>query len=386
MVLYRLLNDNRAPFLPAYPAPVSFEDRESAASRRLRGDLFPAPAHADSKLSHIIFTATAFKAEDRFDSPADMKNALEEYVRKVLTANNAAENSPAPAPARYVPTRQTQPKRKDGADSVTAKDKAAFAEAFRDDDQDDIPEKKDLKKSYILIGILSVVLVVLIVIFVNILKGDEEDFIIPEYNETTTEQVTGDTVTTEADITEEESTEEETTEEETTEEETTEEETTAEETTEEETTEEETTEEETTEEETTVEGTTAEEPTEPKPVAGSTDSSGRVYFDLTDYYVIYASQSEENAEIIIELNNLPDENPVPANNVYICTEAAGTIIDKSVLEVSIVPGDQESYLCYLKITDEFFIYSPDEYTYYVEFSAGAIETSTAVNTETKIEL
>ena len=54
--------------------------------------------------------------------------------------------------------------------------------------------------------------------------------------------------------------------------------------------------------------------------------------------------------------------------------------------MSIVPGDQQSYLCYFEITDEFFIYSPDEFDYYIELSAGAVETSSAVSTETKIEL
>ncbi len=374
MVLYRLLNNNRAPFLPAYPSPVSIEDREKAATRRLRGDMFPAPANADSKLAHIIFTATAFKAEDRFDSPADMKSALEEYVRKVLTANNSA--SSAPTSVNYVPSRQTPPKRKDGADSVTAKDKAAFAEAFRDDEQDDIPQKKDYQKWYLLIGVLSVILVVLVIICIQIIRSNDDDIVFnPDYSETTTEPST----------TEEETTEEETTEEETTEEETTEELTTEEETTEEETTEELTTEEGTTEKETTEE-TTAEETTEAKIQAGTSDSSGRVYFDLTDYYVIYTPQSEGDTEIVVELNNLPDENPVPGSKAYICTIASGTIIDKSELGMSIVPGDQESYLCYFEITDEFFIYSPGEFEYYIELSAGAIETSSALSTETKIEL
>lgn len=375
MVLYRVLNNNRAPFLPAYPAPISFEDREIAATRRLRGDMFPAPANADSKLAHIIFTATAFRPEDRYDSPADMKNALEEYVKKVLVAGSTAEKNPAPV--NYVPVRQPSQKRKDGADSVTDRDKAAFAEAFRDDEQDDLPEKKDYKKWYILIGALSVALVVLIVIFVNLLKGNDDDIVYnPDYGQTTTEQVT-----TEPETTEEETTEEETTEEETTEEETTEEETTEAETTEEETTEAETTEEETTEEETTEQATT-----EAKAQAGTTDNSGRVYFDITDYYVIYTPQSEGDTEIVVELNNLPDGNPIQGGKAYICTVASGTIIDKSEINMSIVPGDQQSYLCYFEITDEFFIYSPDEFDYYIELSAGAVETSSAVSTETKIEL
>lgn len=37
LVLYRLLNDNRLPFMPQYPAPLRFQDRENAQAMRLSG-------------------------------------------------------------------------------------------------------------------------------------------------------------------------------------------------------------------------------------------------------------------------------------------------------------------------------------------------------------
>ena len=47
IVLYRFMNNNRAPFLPPYPTPIKYADRESAMNRRMDGETIPAPANAD---------------------------------------------------------------------------------------------------------------------------------------------------------------------------------------------------------------------------------------------------------------------------------------------------------------------------------------------------
>lgn len=76
IVLYRLLNDYRAPFLPAAPNPISFTDREEAQNRRMRGEPFPNPAHASGEMAAVIRKACAFYPQDRFASAADMGEAL----------------------------------------------------------------------------------------------------------------------------------------------------------------------------------------------------------------------------------------------------------------------------------------------------------------------
>ena len=79
MLLYKLLNNNRLPFLPAYPAPISLSDREQSFARCMRGEKFPTPANADFKLSTIISKATAFRADERYISPLAMLSQLETY-------------------------------------------------------------------------------------------------------------------------------------------------------------------------------------------------------------------------------------------------------------------------------------------------------------------
>lgn len=87
LVMYRLLNDGRLPFFPAYPAPITFSDRENAMAQRMNGVAFPAPKYADAKVAEIIVKACAYNAEDRFATPAEMRQALE--TMQVMSANNA---------------------------------------------------------------------------------------------------------------------------------------------------------------------------------------------------------------------------------------------------------------------------------------------------------
>lgn len=77
IVMYRLLNDNRTPFLPAYPAPISHTDRESALMRRVLGEKIPAPKNADGRLAEIVLKACAYKPPERYPSPMQMRHELE---------------------------------------------------------------------------------------------------------------------------------------------------------------------------------------------------------------------------------------------------------------------------------------------------------------------
>ena len=90
LVLYRLLNDNRLPFMPQYPAPLRFQDRENAQAMRLSGVPIPAPAHADPALANVIAKACSYNAEDRFATATDMRLALESLLQPEKTVENIA--------------------------------------------------------------------------------------------------------------------------------------------------------------------------------------------------------------------------------------------------------------------------------------------------------
>lgn len=89
LVMYRLCNRNRLPFLPPAPQPLSHQDKDNAMLRRMQGDPMDPPVDADDKLTAIIFKASAYLAADRYATPTQMRKELEDYVDSL-----AEETSP----------------------------------------------------------------------------------------------------------------------------------------------------------------------------------------------------------------------------------------------------------------------------------------------------
>ena len=79
LVMYRMLNKGRLPFLPAAPNPITANDREQSLQQRFQGKAIPAPCDADEELSNIILKACAFNVKDRFATAEEMKDALTRY-------------------------------------------------------------------------------------------------------------------------------------------------------------------------------------------------------------------------------------------------------------------------------------------------------------------
>lgn len=84
MVLYRLLNGGRLPFLPTHAAGP--EDVQTALEKCLSGEPLPKPAECDPALFSIIQKACDANMYKRFKSPALMKAELVKYL-EALRAN-----------------------------------------------------------------------------------------------------------------------------------------------------------------------------------------------------------------------------------------------------------------------------------------------------------
>ena len=78
MVMYRLMNNNRAPFMPAYPKPVSMDERDRALMLRMSGEKIPKPNQVNKgRLVEIVLKACAYRPEERYSSPVIMRQELE---------------------------------------------------------------------------------------------------------------------------------------------------------------------------------------------------------------------------------------------------------------------------------------------------------------------
>lgn len=79
LVLYRLMNGNKSPFmLPGQASTSSLMDMANA--RRFAGEPLPPPVNADIELSKIILKACAYEPRNRWQRPEDLYDALAELA------------------------------------------------------------------------------------------------------------------------------------------------------------------------------------------------------------------------------------------------------------------------------------------------------------------
>ncbi len=76
IVLYRLLNGNRLPFLDSEKQLLNPNERRNAIERRIRGEALPVPCDASPAMANLILRACAFDPNKRFSSATEMKQAL----------------------------------------------------------------------------------------------------------------------------------------------------------------------------------------------------------------------------------------------------------------------------------------------------------------------
>ena len=77
LVLYRMLNKNRGPFLPQPPEAITYDNREQALARRMSGEPLPRPFYGEGRLGEIVLKACAFDPKDRYSSPQQLRQELE---------------------------------------------------------------------------------------------------------------------------------------------------------------------------------------------------------------------------------------------------------------------------------------------------------------------
>ena len=134
LILYRIYNGNHAPF----------EDEHTSAAeaerRRLAGEELPAPLYADYELAEIIRKACSSNPEERYQSPAEFKQALVLYMKRNYVADELivppiylAEDTTVSEEARNEPVEPVQ------FTDVSALDRE-FVEAFQPHNTRGLPD------------------------------------------------------------------------------------------------------------------------------------------------------------------------------------------------------------------------------------------------------
>jgi len=76
LLMYRLANGQRLPFLPLPPNEIIYSDNEKAIKRRMDGEKIPAPAFVGAELSDIILKMCAYDRNKRYKTANEVKVAL----------------------------------------------------------------------------------------------------------------------------------------------------------------------------------------------------------------------------------------------------------------------------------------------------------------------
>ena len=82
LVMYQLLNRNRMPFEPVDNILLTFEDKEEALWRRLKGELISPPVDAPEGLGRIIVKACTADRKARYQSAHEMYTDLMEWRKE----------------------------------------------------------------------------------------------------------------------------------------------------------------------------------------------------------------------------------------------------------------------------------------------------------------
>lgn len=105
IVLYKLRNHNRLPFISLEKQLITYRDKENALNKRMAGEKLPKPVEAGDAFAEVILKACAFNREDRFANAEEFREALErvragggpvrsEHIHKKQESISTPQNAP----------------------------------------------------------------------------------------------------------------------------------------------------------------------------------------------------------------------------------------------------------------------------------------------------
>ena len=130
LVLYKLMNHNRLPFLNLEKQLITYRDKENALTRRMSGETPPAPVDAGEAFGSVILKACAYDAKERYQTPDKFREALEEIRYGTANRERGVHEKPKPVEERPVP--ESMPKfLQEGAARQLARTSQLNTEAIR---------------------------------------------------------------------------------------------------------------------------------------------------------------------------------------------------------------------------------------------------------------
>lgn len=99
IVLYKLRNRNRLPFLNLEKQLITYRDKENALTRRMSGEPLPNPGDAGAGLAKVILKACAYHREERYQDAGEFRRDLEDLKYQRVRPQPEPEKLPQRQPA-----------------------------------------------------------------------------------------------------------------------------------------------------------------------------------------------------------------------------------------------------------------------------------------------
>ncbi|MCH1981840.1 hypothetical protein MCG98_04550 [Ruminococcus sp. OA3] len=93
LLMYRLLNKGRMPFMPEYPQKATAQDKQNAMQRCMAGDPFPDPVMGGSAIAEVLRKTCHIRPEERYLTAGELKLALESVVTAATMPNGEVRES-----------------------------------------------------------------------------------------------------------------------------------------------------------------------------------------------------------------------------------------------------------------------------------------------------
>ncbi|MBQ6420802.1 MAG: serine/threonine-protein kinase [Clostridia bacterium] len=93
IVMYKLLNNNRLPFLDPEKQLIRFHERQEAFERRIKGEKIPPIPGVDDDMNAVILKACGFRPEDRYRNVEEFRQALVAVTQKKQTVKTGKKRN-----------------------------------------------------------------------------------------------------------------------------------------------------------------------------------------------------------------------------------------------------------------------------------------------------
>ena len=181
IVLYKLCNHNRLPFISLQKQLITYHDKENALNRRMSGEELPMPAQADDVLGEVILKACAYDRDERYQTAEEFREALERVKsgEDISPKHNPHKHKQTSQPAKIM----DRPAEQSGEtfEKTVAVRKPVQKQAIVSKSKKSVPQRKSAKKKrkkfdplVAAVLIMFVAVCVIIGVFIWMLRANAE--------------------------------------------------------------------------------------------------------------------------------------------------------------------------------------------------------------------